>query len=72
MIHYNLDADTTIIYLGNNYTGEYHNVNKTIRILKETRCDDKIIKDLEKIFMKGCPNKFVAYTSQKNFKIFPI
>jgi hypothetical protein len=70
MLHYNLDVATTIRYLGNNYTGEYRNVKDTVRILKESKCDDKIIKELKNILTKGCPNKFVTHTSRKNFLKF--
>ena len=70
MLHYNLDVATTIRYLGNNYTGEYRNVKDTVRILKESKCDDKIINELKNILTKGCPNKFVAHTSRKIFLKF--
>ena len=70
MLHYDLDVSTLIRFLGGNYTGEYRNVSKTINILRKSNCDEKIITDLGKILMKGCPNKFVTHTSHKNLMRF--
>ena len=44
-LHYNLDMGIVIQYLGENYTGEYRDIQNTLKILKESRCDEQIIKD---------------------------
>ena len=46
-LQYELNIPILIGYLGGNYTGEYRNSNKTIRILKEANCGEQIIKDLQ-------------------------
>ena len=45
-----------IRYLGKNYTGEYRDIQNTLKILKESRCDEQIIKNLEKTLLVGSPN----------------
>ena len=69
-IHYNLDVPTLIRYLGGNYTGESRKINETIEIFKKSNYDDEIISDLRRILEIGCPNKFNAHSSRKNFLDF--
>ena len=45
-----------IRYLGKNYTGEYQGIQNTLKILKESRCDEHIIKDLERTLFVSSPN----------------
>ena len=70
LIHYKFDVSTVIRYLGGNYTGEYRNVEQTIKILQESKCDDKLVAELKNLLTVGTPQKFVAHTSHKNFMDF--
>ena len=70
LFHYDLDVPTLIRFLGGNYTGEYRDVKSTIKILRDSKCDPKIVSDLENILTIGCPNKFIASSSRKNFMDF--
>ena len=64
---YNLDIPTVIRFLGNNYTGEYRDINKTLQMLRDTKCDLQVIKELERLFSIGAPNKFNASSTHKNY-----
>ena len=64
---YNLDIPTVIRFLGNNYTGEYRDINKTLQMLRDTKCDPQVIKELERLFSIGAPNKFNASSTHKNY-----
>ena len=64
---YNLDIPAVIRFLGNNYTGEYREINKTLQLLRDTKCDLQVIKDLERLFYIGAPNKFNASSTHKNY-----
>ena len=68
--HYNLDIPTLIRFLGNNYTGEYRDVDSTMKILRDTNCNPRIINDLHRIFTVGCPNKMNAHSTHTNFRRF--
>ena len=68
--HYDLDIPTLIRFLGGNFTGEYRDVDSTMNILKETKCDTKVMEDLHRVFKTGCPNKMNAHSSHKNFMQF--
>ena len=69
-LHYDLNIPTVIRYLGGNYTGEYRDVKKTIKILKKSKCDETIISDLKRTLELGCPNKFNAHSPHNNFLDF--
>ena len=68
--HYNLDIPTLIRFLGNNYTGEYRDVDSTMKILRDTNCNPRIINDLHRIFTVGCLNKMNAHSTHTNFRRF--
>ena len=70
ILHYDMDIPTVIRFLGNNYTGEYRNSDKIIAILKETECNEEIIKDLQRLYNIGAPNKLNASSSHQNFLDF--
>ena len=69
-LNYDLDVPTLIRFLGGNYTGEYREIEKTIKILKDTKCNDKVIKDLQRLFKTGSPNYMNATSTHKNFLDF--
>ena len=62
---YNLDIPTVIRFLGNNYMGEYRDINKTLQMLRDTKCDPQVIKELGRLFSIGAPNKFNASSTQQ-------
>ena len=66
-LHYNLDMGIVIRYLGNNYTGEYRDIKNTIEILKESKCDKQIVKDLERTLLVGSPNLMNDSSTHENF-----
>jgi len=70
IFHYDMDIPTVIRFLGNNYTGEYRNSDKIIATLKETKCDEEIIKDLQRLYNIGAPNKLNTSSSHQNFLDF--
>ena len=51
-LQYNLDIPTLIRVLGGNYTGEYRDSKATIKALENTKCNQKIIDDLHRLFEK--------------------
>ena len=40
-LQYNLEIPTLIRFLGGNYTGEYRDINATIKALKNAKCNKK-------------------------------
>ena len=71
LFYYDLNVPTLIRFLGGNYTGEYKDVASTIKILKDSKCNEKVIDDLNRIFITGCPNKMNVSSSHNNFMEFP-
>ena len=61
VLWYNLDIPTVIRFLGNNYTGEYKETDITLKLLNDTKCDPQVIKDIERLFHTGAPNKFMLH-----------
>ena len=56
-----------IRYLVKNYTGDYRDIQNTLEILKESRCDEKKIKDLERTLLVGSPNVMNDSSTHENF-----
>ena len=69
-LQYNLDIPTLIRFLGGNYTGEYRKTEEIIKILRDTKCNEKIIDDLQRLFQKGSPNYMNTSSTHKNFLDF--
>ena len=69
-LDYDLDVPTLIRFLGGNYTGEYRTIEDTIKILKDTKCNEKVIEDLQRLFKTGSPNYMNASSTHKNFLDF--
>ena len=67
---YDFSIPTLIRFLGGNYTGEYRNAEKTVKILEESKCDPQIIKEIKSLLTTGCPQKFNASSTRKNFLDF--
>ena len=70
ILRYDLDVPTLIRFLGGNYTGEYRKIEDTIKILKDTKCNEKNIEDLQRLFKTGSPNYMNASSTHKNFLDF--
>ena len=52
--------------LGKNCTEEYRDIQNTLKILKESRCDEQIIKSLEITLLVGSPNVMNDSSTHKN------
>ena len=66
-LQYDMDIPTLIRFLGGNYTGEYRDSKATIQALKNAKCNEKVVNDLQRLLEKGCPNKMNASSSHTNF-----
>ena len=64
---YNLDIPTVIRFLGNDYTGEHREINETLQVLRYTKCNEQVIKDLKRLFYTGSPNRMNATSTHKNY-----
>ena len=69
-LQYDLDIPTLIRFLGGNYTGEYRDSKATIKALKNAKCNQTIIDDLQRLLEKGSPNHMNASTTHQNFLDF--
>ena len=67
---YDLDIPTVIRFLGNDYTEEHRKIDGTLQILKNTKCNEQVIKDLERVFYSGSPNRMNATSTSKNYLEF--
>lgn len=66
LLHFNLDVSLLVRYLGNNYTGEYREVQQVVTKLRHLNIDDDLIKKYVRVMASGCPNYFNAETSRSN------
>ena len=66
LYHYNMDIGLLMCYLGNNYTGSYQNVTSTAGNLINHRIEPALVNDFIRVMTVGCPNLFVAKTTQDN------
>ena len=69
-LHYKLDIPTLIRFPGGNYTGEYRDSKRTIKTLKDSKCNEEIISDLQILLDTGCPNNMNASSTHENFMNF--
>ena len=56
-----------IRYVGKNYTKEYRDIYNTLKILNESKCDERIMKDLERTLLVGSPNVMNDSSTHENF-----
>ena len=68
--HYEMDIPTAIRFLGNNYTGEYKNSENIMKTLKQSKCDEEVVHDLQRLYKIGAPNKLNASSSYQRFLEF--
>ena len=66
-LHYDLDIPTVVRFLGGNYTEEYRDIKNTIKILRESKCDEIIVNELKCTLETGCPNKMNATSTHETF-----
>ena len=57
-------------YMGNNYTGEYRNIDAVVNIQKQYNINDSLISKYIRVMTVGCPNHFVASASQENALLY--
>ena len=65
-----MDIPTIIRFFGGNHTGEYRDSKKTIQALKDSKCSEEVISDLQRLLDKGCPDKMNALSTRENFMDF--
>jgi hypothetical protein len=66
LIHFHPDTSLLMRYLGNNYTGAYREMDKTVHILRQHKIDENLISKYVRVMLTGCPNHFVADCSRTN------
>jgi len=66
LIHFDLDTSLLMRYLGNDYTGACRNTHKVIKTLWQYKINTNLIDKYMRVITIGCPNHFVAETSQAN------
>jgi hypothetical protein len=70
LLHYNLSVALTIWFLGNNYTGEYHDIPSIMAFLRLHGIADDIISSYNRVMTMGCPNHFNASTTRDNALLY--
>ena len=70
ILRFDFDIPTLIRFLKGNYTGEYRNVGKTVKILTESGCDPKIVGEVKNLLTVGCPKNSTRLLHVKIFWIF--
>jgi hypothetical protein len=70
LLHYNLSVASTIRFLGNNYTGAYHNIPSIINSLRSHGIAESLISHYSRVMTVGCPNHLNASTSCDNALLY--
>jgi hypothetical protein len=70
LFFFKLDASLLMRYLGNNYTAEYHDVDRACKKLRELSIPSDMISKYRRVLLTGCPNHFVAETSRENMLLY--
>jgi hypothetical protein len=70
LLHYNLSVALTARFLGNNYTGEYHDIPSIVAFLRMHGIAEDIISSYNRIMTVGCPNHFNASTTRDNALLY--
>ena len=58
------------LFLGNNYTGEYHDIPSIVASLCAHSIAKTLIKNYSHVMMVGCPNHFSATTTCDNMLLY--
>jgi hypothetical protein len=64
LLHYNLSVASTIRFLGNNYTGAYHDILSIVDSLHFHGIAETLISHYARVMTVGCPNHLKALTSR--------
>ena len=70
LLHFNLDVSLLMRYLGNNFTGEYRDVEPVIAKLRQLEIPEDLIQQYRRVIRLGCPAHFVAETSRENALLY--
>ncbi|KAL3803843.1 hypothetical protein HJC23_004005 [Cyclotella cryptica] len=70
LLHYNLSVADVIQFLGNNYTGAYHNIAEIVVSLRTHGIAETLIADYSRVMTVGCPNHFNASTTRDNALLY--
>jgi hypothetical protein len=70
LLHYNLSVALTIWFLGNNYTGTYHNIPSIINSLRAHCIAESLILHYSCVMTVGCPNHLNVSTSRNNALLY--
>jgi hypothetical protein len=60
----------TIQFLGNNYTGEYHDILSIVALLHASSIANSLIAHYSRVMTLGCPNHFNATTTHENVLLY--
>jgi hypothetical protein len=63
LLHYNLSVALTIHFLGNNYTGAYHDIPSIVNSLRAHGIAESLILHYSRVMTVGCPNHINASTN---------
>jgi hypothetical protein len=70
LLHYNLSVASTIRFLGNNFTGAYHNIPSIVESLRSHGIAETLISHYARVMTIGCPNHLNASTSRNNALLY--
>ena len=70
LLHYNLSVAHTIQFLGNNYTGAYHDIASIVASLCAHSIAETLITHYSRIMMLGCPNHLNAAMTCDNALLY--
>ncbi len=70
-LHYNFSIkNTTMQFLGNNYTGAYLNKPRITNALHHHRINEKLIANYFWVIAMGCPNHFSTHTTRSKTLLY--
>jgi hypothetical protein len=70
LLHYNLSIAHMVHFLGNNYTGAYHDIPATVALLRLHGIAESRIEHYLHVMMVGSPNHFNASTTRDNALLY--
>ena len=70
LLHYKLDVSLLMRYLGQNFTGEYRDVEAAIQKLRQYNIPEDLITKYRRVLLVGCPAHFVAECSRENAMLY--
>ena len=70
LLHYKMDVSLLMRYLGNNFTGEYRDVEAAAAKLRHYNIPEDMIQKYRRVLLVGCPAHFVAECSRENALLY--